>query len=122
VLDFLSNYKCYRNPTQQNILQIISELAPQEILQKPRYVMSCWVPIMKPMISLSDFESVVTLENLYEIKRPTAKNILKLIKSEPVTEQERQCLDHFKRYIRSLQGKSLSLLLQFITGSDIISP
>ena len=77
---------------------------------------------MKPMISLSDFESVVTLENLYEIKRPTAKNILKLIKSEPVTEQERQCLDHFKRYIRSLQGKSLSLLLQFITGSDIISP
>ena len=26
-LDFLSNYKCYRNPTQQNILQIVSELA-----------------------------------------------------------------------------------------------
>ena len=33
--DCLSNYKCYRNPTQQNILQIVSELAHQEIIQKP---------------------------------------------------------------------------------------
>lgn len=47
--------------------------------------------------------------------------ILKLIKSQPATDQERQCLDHLKKYIRSLQGKSLSLFLQFITGSDIIS-
>ena len=121
VLDFLSNYKCYRSPTQQNILQIVSELAHQEIIQKPRYVMNCWAPILKPMISLPDFQSVVTLENLYDIKRPTAKKILKLIKSEPATDQERQCLDHLKKYIRSLQGKSLSLFLQFITGSDIIS-
>lgn len=121
VLDFLSNYKCYRNPTRQNILQIVSELAHQEIIQKPRYVMNCWAPILKPMTFLPDFQSVVTLENLYEVKRPTAKKILKLIKSEPVTDQERQCLDHLKRYIRSLQGKSLSLFLQFITGSDIIS-
>ena len=121
VLDFLSNYKCYRNPTRQNILQIVSELAHQEIIQKPRYAMNCWAPILKPMTFLPDFQSVVTLENLYEVKRPTAKKILKLIKSEPVTDQERQCLDHLKRYIRSLQGKSLSLFLQFITGSDIIS-
>ena len=46
---------------------------------------------------------------------------MKLIKSEPVTDQERQCLDHFKKYIRSLQGSLLSVFLQFITGSDIIS-
>lgn len=41
VLDFLCNYKCYRSPTQENILQIVSELAHQEIIQKPRYVMNC---------------------------------------------------------------------------------
>ena len=35
VLDFRSNYKCYQNPTKQNILQIVSELAHQEIIQKP---------------------------------------------------------------------------------------
>ena len=76
---------------------------------------------MKPLIAFPDFQSLVTLENLYDIKRPTAKKIVKLIKSELVTDQERQCLDHFKKYIRSLQGSSLSLFLQFITGSDIIS-
>ena len=121
VLDFLSNYKCYRTPTKENIVQIVSELAHQEIVQKPRYVMNCWAPVMKPLIALPDFQSFVAIENLYDIKKPTAKKILKLIKSEPATDQERQCLDHFKQYIRSLQGKSLSLLLQFITGSDIIS-
>lgn len=75
---------------------------------------------MKPLTALPDFQSLVAIENLYDIKKPTAKKILKLIKSEPVTDQERQCLDHLRQYIRSLQGKSLSLLLQFITGSDII--
>lgn len=34
VLYFLSNYKCYRIPTKENILQIVSELAHQEIIQK----------------------------------------------------------------------------------------
>ena len=121
VFDFLSNYKCYRTPTKENILQIVSELAHQEIIQKPRYVTNCWAPILKPLIAFPDFQSLVTLENLYDIKRPTAKKIVKLIKSEPVTDQERQCLDHFKKYIRSLQGSSLSVFLQFITGSDIIS-
>ena len=121
MLDFLSNYKCYRIPTKENILQIVSELAHQEIIQKPRYVTNCWAPILKPLIAFPDFQSLVTLENLYDIKRPTAKKIVKLIKSEPVTDQERQCLDHLKKYIRSLQGSLLSVFLQFITGSDIIS-
>ena len=42
VFDFLSNYKCYRIPTKENILQIVSELAHQEIIQKPPYVTNCW--------------------------------------------------------------------------------
>ena len=37
VLDFLSNYYCYRTPTKENILQIVSELTHQEIVRKPRY-------------------------------------------------------------------------------------
>ena len=82
--------------------------------------MNCWAPIIKPLTALPDFQSFVAVENLY-IKKPTAKKILKSIKSEPVTDQERQCLDHLKQYIRSLQGKLLSLFLQFITGSDIVS-
>lgn len=67
--------------------------------------MNCWAPILKPMISLPDFQSVVTLENLYDIKRPTAKKILKSIKSEPATDQERPCLDHLKKIYPFITGK-----------------
>ena len=121
VLDFLSNYKCFRNPTKENIQQIVSELAHQEIMQKPRYVINCWSPILKSLKVFTDFKSITDLENMYDVKKPTAKKILKLIKSEPATDQERQCFDHLKKYIRSLQGNSLPLFLQFITGSDVIS-
>lgn len=121
IIDFLSNYKCFRNPTIENILQIVSELAHQEIIQKPRYVINCWAPILKVLKAFPDFQSIKDLENMYDVKRPTAKKFLKLIKSEPATDQERQCLDHLKKFIRSLQGSSLPLFLQFITGSDIIS-
>ena len=86
VFDFLSNYKCYRTPTKENILQIVSELPHQEIIQKPRYVTNCWAPNLKPLIAFPDFQSLVTLQNIYDIKRPTAKEIVKLIKSEPVTD------------------------------------
>ena len=88
VLDFLSNYKCYQTPAKENILQVVSELAYQEIVQQPRYVMNCWAPIIKPLIALPDFQSFVAIENLYDIKKPNAKKILKLTKSEPATDQE----------------------------------
>lgn len=46
LLDFLSAYKCYRVPSQDNIRGIILELAHQEIVQKPRYIFNCWAPIL----------------------------------------------------------------------------
>ena len=38
VLDLLSSYNCYRNPTKENIRLTLEELAHQELLQKPRYI------------------------------------------------------------------------------------
>ena len=120
LMGLLSNYKCFRNPSKENIRQIMSELAHQEIIQKPRYVLNCWYPVLKSLKVLPNFQSVEDVENMYEAKRPTAKKVVKLIQSEPATEKERQCLDHLKKYIRSLQGNFLSLFLQFVTGSDVI--
>ena len=45
LLDFFSSFKCYRNPTEQSIREIILEIAHQEILQKPRFVANCWSPV-----------------------------------------------------------------------------
>ena len=46
VLEFLSTFKCFRKPDKDNIRSIISELAHQELIQKPRYVLHCWAPIL----------------------------------------------------------------------------
>ena len=99
----------------------MSQLAHQEIIQKPRYVLNCWSPVLKSLKVLPNFQSIEDVENMYEAKRPTTKKVVKLIQSEPVTEKEWQCLDHLKKYIRSLQGNFLSLFLQFVMGSDVLS-
>ena len=42
ILDLLSSLKCYRNPTEENLKEIILELTHQEFVQKPRYGTNCW--------------------------------------------------------------------------------
>ena len=120
VIDFLSYYKCFRRHSKNNIGQIVFKLAYQEIVQKPRYVINCWSPILRSLKVLQDFQCIKDVERMYDAKRPTTKKVLKLIKSEPSSEKERLCLDHSKKYIRSLQGNFLPLFLQFVTGSDVI--
>ena len=46
VPEFLFTCKCFRKPDKDNIRSIISELAHQELIQKPRYVLHCWAPIL----------------------------------------------------------------------------
>ena len=41
VPEFLFKCKCFRKPDKDNIRSIISELAHQELIQKPRYVLHC---------------------------------------------------------------------------------
>ena len=38
VLEVLSGYKCYKNPTKENVKLIITQLVHQELVQKPKYI------------------------------------------------------------------------------------
>ena len=120
VLDFLSSYKCYKHVTKENINEIIHQLAHQELIQRPKYIMHCWSPYLKILLQFDDFKSVEALENFYNQKKPTPKKLIKLIDANPSNDAERSCLDHLKRYIKSLQCTLLETFLQFITGSDIL--
>ncbi|XP_068690749.1 uncharacterized protein [Montipora foliosa] len=118
LLDFLSSFKCYRNPTEQNIREIILEIAHQEIVQKPRFVANCWSPLfikLRKLIKTSD-----DLTKLYEERKPTPKKVVKLLVASPENDAERCCLDHLKRYLKSLEG-NISNFLRFVTGSDILT-
>ena len=47
--DFLSSFKCFRMHSKENIVEIINELAHQELIQKPRYIVNCWAPILSKL-------------------------------------------------------------------------
>ena len=58
---------------------------------------------------------------LYELKKPSTKKLLALLRSSPSSDAERECFDHLKRFVRSLDEKLMGVFLQFTTGSNIIT-
>ena len=120
ILDFLSSYKCFRNPTKENVKDIISELAHQEIIQKPKYIANSWAPVLMDLKLLKPFQSIDELQNLFHEKKITHKKLVKLLSCNPVTEAERASFEHLKRFIKNLKEDDLSTFLQFTTGSDCV--
>ena len=121
ILEVLSSYKCYRMVTKNNMPRIIEELAHQELVQRPKYVANAWSPIVKVLKRHKEFESVDSLVNLFEAKRPTQKKVSKLLTSKPTTDAQRECFSHLKRFVKSLDDNLLSAFLQFVSGSNIIA-
>ena len=120
-IEFLSALKCFRLPNKDNIKTIIMELAHQELVQKPRYVLNSWAPILDSLRFDHSFQTLEGLKELYDRKRPTARKINNLFKAEPSNDAERQSLGHLKRFVKSLEGKALAKFLHFCTGSDVIT-
>ena len=121
LLDFLSNFKCFTKVTAGNISRVIHELAHQELLQKPRYIIDCFVPILSVLRAFPAFQTLHGLQEMYLEKKPTPKKIIKLLDANPQNEPQRMALDHLKRYIRSLDGQAKSQFFSFLTGSNVIT-
>ena len=121
LLDVLSNYKCYRRITRDNITQTVNELAQKELLQNPKYVIDCFSQSMSLLKIYHNFQSVDNLRELYEMKKPSTRKIIRLFEANPSAEQEHACLDHLKRYVTSLVGSDISVFLAFVTGSNVIT-
>jgi len=83
VLEVLSSYKCYKNPTKENVELIITQLAHQELVQKPKYISNCWKPIVSSLKSFSQFKSLDCMKEMYETKKPTARKVVKLLSANP---------------------------------------
>ncbi|XP_028409432.1 uncharacterized protein LOC114532040 [Dendronephthya gigantea] len=121
LLDFLSAYKCYRVVSKENMPTIIDELAHQELIQRPKYIANAWIPIVNKLKQHPEFTSIESLHALYEAKKPSNKKVCNLLRANPSTDAERECLSHLKRFIKSLDHAMLRLFLQFITGSDTLA-
>lgn len=89
VLEVLSSYKCYKKPTKENIELIITQLAHQELVQKPRYISNCWKPVISSLKSFSQFRSLDSMAEMYEAKNPTGKKVIKLLAENPQNEDRK---------------------------------
>ena len=121
LVELLNSYKCFRVPTNQSMPNIIFELAHQELIQKPKYIANAWSPIIGHLKNIPEFKDIKSVKEMYTEKKPTAKKIIKLLDANPSNDAERNCFDHLKRYIKLLDESLLTLFLQFITGSNVIS-
>lgn len=120
LLDILSSYKCFKNPTKENISMIVSQLAHQELIQKPRYISNCWSTLFQELKALPQFSSLGNLKQLYDTKKPSPKKVVKLLNGSPSTDSERQTFEYLKRFVKTLPENSLKSFLQFTTGSDLL--
>ena len=120
LLDFLGNYKTYKKPSKENVKQIILELAHQELIQKPKYIAQCWSAIVEELRQLQSFGSPQAIAELYAMKTPTTKKVLKAITCEQTDTAGRQCLEFLQKFIRSLDFSALGTFLKYVTGSDIM--
>ena len=107
--------------SKQTIHEIIHELAHQELIQTPRYIVNCCAPILCQLKLLPEFHTAQSLNEFLKSKIPTAKKIVKLFKADPSNDTERNIFEHSKRSVKSLEGKELARFLNFITGSNMIT-
>lgn len=116
LLDTLSVYECKWNPTEENISQLITDIAHQELIQKPAFVIQSF--------KLRIFNNVVIdLDSIYERCIPTAKNILQKLspdKNYPNNSDTNKVVNYLKKFIKESDICTREKLLRFITGSNIV--
>lgn len=119
LLEFLSFYKCYRNPTKDNLRSILLELSHQEIVQKPRYVSNCFAEVLNSK-KQHFFKSVEEVLDFYDKHSPTSKKVIKALVSNASNDKEAAIFNHITRFVKSLSKDNLVFLLRFITAADIV--
>ncbi|XP_028390701.1 uncharacterized protein LOC114515611 [Dendronephthya gigantea] len=118
--DFLERFNCRTLINENNCLKVITEIAKQELIQKPHIMLSTWQLILSKLKAYAPFQSFDKLEALYESVKPTNKKVLQLLQAQPNTEGERDALKFLQRYIRGLDACNLGHFLRFTTGADIL--
>ena len=121
VLDFLGSYKCYKRPNKENIKSIIEELAHQELVQRPKYVISCWEDVLVVLKNSLHFSTIEGIERFFDKLEPTTKKVVKLFKvPQTMNDAERECFSFLTKYVKTLGKRELKKFLTLATGANVI--
>ena len=116
LLDVISEYKCFSNPTAQNLKTLLVEFAHVQLIQNPKYISACFGEIFSKHSIFSNVEEIMLT---YEEKVPTVKRVLKCLNlRESANPRKKEIFQFLKKYIKTLNMEKLKLFLQFVTGSD----
>lgn len=116
LIDVLDNFECKRKPNKNNAQHIIYDIAHKEIIQKPKYIIDCWAPILSGLL---DFK---TINNIYDKCDAKPKNVLNVLQvPDSLTSDEIKIYSYLKKYIREADKSTLEKFLRFCTGADLIT-
>ena len=122
LIDVLDTYKCFRKLSADNLCEILSKLAHQEIIQHPRYVGNSFRQVFKAVTN-HPFVSKDDLVEFYKKREPTNEKVIRALKvstNDTKNDAKRNVISHLHRCIKSLNKKDLALFLRFVTGADIM--
>ena len=120
VVDFLECFNCRTVLNKDNCQKEITELAKQELIQKPDIMLSCWQTILSSLKDFKPFQSVESLEAFYDSIKPTNKKVRQLLVAKREINGERDALKFLQRYIRGLDEQNLGHFLRFTAGADVL--
>ena len=90
-------------------------VAHKELIQVPKYALDAMATTARSTLQLM-LPSIQPVQTLYEEAKPTARRVLKLIKSNPTNRNENQALGYLRQYIRG----TLKKFLRHYTGAETI--
>ncbi len=120
LLKILSRFDCRKVPNPSNIKTLLTEVAHKELIQKLRYITDSWVPIIRKGLADTKLGTIEGLTAEFELKQPSTRKVIALLRSETTTPAERQTFAYLKQLIRGMDNAQLGTFLMFTTGTDII--
>lgn len=118
--DFLERFNCRTLVKSENLLQVLLEIAKQELIQKPHLMIASWQSIMHQLKCYPQFQSVAAVKAYYDSLLPSNKKVLGMLVSNPNTDAERDAFKFLQKFIRGLDMSKLIRFLCFTTAMDVI--
>ena len=115
--DFLREYHLVAIPTVETVEGVLLQVAKWDLIQEPYFVIDCWRTLA------ADWDIEIDIRSIYAEAEPTAEKLLRSLlfgDLENLSTSERNVVRWLKKYIKQLKAETLKLLLQFLTGSNII--
>ncbi|VVC44781.1 HECT domain [Cinara cedri] len=125
LITILGNLECRVIPNENNLKEVLEEIAYKELVQKPHFIIKQF-QLEFDNLGKMKLSGILTKEKLYKLYKsmePTVFNILNILVCEYsyATENEIKIYGYLKKFIKSTTDDFRLKFVRFCTGSDVIT-